>query len=1638
MTRKIIIALCLTTIAFFSKTYAQPISLYDSFFGKYDYTAVGNTMNLSENQLNASNPIDYPCQILTSSSADLNLAAGQNIIAAYLYWAGSGSGDFNVTLNGNNIVAEREFHYTHFQTFEYPVFGAFADVTSIVQTTGNGTYTLSNLDLTSVITSFPSYCPVGLNFGGWAIIVVYEDPAFNNSLVLIYDGFEQFSSSNPELNFTLQGLNVTEPTNNKIGFLAWEGDNVTVINENLKVNGVILTNPPLNPLNNMFNGTNSFTGSNTFYNMDLDYFDISDIINVGDTTLDVQFTSGQDFVLLNNIVVVLSNELPDATVTIDEIEGLDICGNRELTITYTVSNTEGTDILPAGTPISFYADSVLLDTVNTTTDIAIGGSATYTITLDIPVTVANNFELLIVADDDGTGEGIQQETDELNNTATLQIDLPNEMIVTISDLEVCSDTTTGVFNLTNAFTQNPDWTVSFYTSEQNAENQTSAIADPTNYSSGSATVWVRINDNTSLCYYITDFELTVNQNPVIVQPSDLSVCDDDEDGFTVFNLNQLIPAILDGTTATVTFHTSLTDAEQGIDEIANPGSYTNEVINMQTIYVRAENDDCFSTTFFDIIVSLQPEIVQPATGFELCSPTTQAIFDLTEKSTEILNGNTYTLTFHTSLAAAQNGTGAIANPTEYSTGTQTIYVRAESGQDCFAITSFEIVVNMIPSTSPITPYEFCSNDDSEFAIFDLTIKTDEILNGQTASVTFYESLNDAENANNAIADPTAYTNTSSPQTIYVRIEGQAGCFAINQFELVVHQYPDIITPEPLEFCDDNNDGIGIFDLESVINQMTGGNTGVSVTFHLTPEDATFGANPIVNTTAYVNNTPLHQIIYVRVTTQSGICPVVIALDLYVHLLPEITDPEPLEMCDDDYDGFVAFDLSSKSEEVLGSLNPLTHEVSYFVTQEDAHNNVNEIGNITTYTNQIIHEDTVWVRVDDQDTGCYAVAELTLIVNPLPVVAMPEVDEYHLCDEDGDGYVEFDLQTQIATIINGQAGLTVTFHDTYEDAELDQNPYPYLHTNNEPFIEAVFVRVETEKGCFVITIMDLVADPLPSLAMPLEPVISCEGDGDGYSVFNLEELIEDMLNGADPAEFQVTFHETYNNAVEAQNPIVELEAYYNLDPFSQTIYVNVTDLVSGCFTVYPLTLVVETAPEIPVDAENLLPEIELCDDNFDGITYFDFTEQTNYIMAAQDDPTNLVVTYHQTQEDAENGVLAIATPDHYQNISNPQIIWVRLENTETECFDTASFEIIVNIPLEIPEDLLLVVCDTDSDGEVIFDLTSMNPAILANASNPNNYQVDFYPTLEDAENETNIIANPTNFSNEQLGGEGVYTIIVAVTDLITGCKSYQPLTILRAAMPNPLTDDIVPLELCDSVTVDDMMEEFDLTSYENYIRNGNTTLIITYHLSEEEAQNNENAIVNPEAYFTGSTTIYIRVANQPVGDQSCAVIIALEVIVNPLPEVAQDYYAICEVGSTGFAQFDLNGFTPTLLGANQNPDDFLVEYYLTLADAENQTNPINQGVLYENTTQGSQTIYVHIFNEITECERIAEFTLYAEEAAVAHPVQDITLCDEDGNNDGIVEVNLDNYWQAAVLDGQDPVQFAVTYHLSQEDAENNTN
>lgn len=64
----------------------------------------------------AQNIANDPCIVLTSSSADLTLNPDDEIIAAYLYWSGSGTGDPSIKLNEIEIAPERNFELFSEQT----------------------------------------------------------------------------------------------------------------------------------------------------------------------------------------------------------------------------------------------------------------------------------------------------------------------------------------------------------------------------------------------------------------------------------------------------------------------------------------------------------------------------------------------------------------------------------------------------------------------------------------------------------------------------------------------------------------------------------------------------------------------------------------------------------------------------------------------------------------------------------------------------------------------------------------------------------------------------------------------------------------------------------------------------------------------------------------------------------------------------------------------------------------------------------------------------------------------------------------------------------------------------------------------------------------------------------------------------------------------------------------------------------------------------------------------------------------------------------------------------------------------------------------------------------------------------------
>jgi LEA14-like dessication related protein len=150
--------------------------------------------------------------------------------------------------------------------------------------------------------------------------------------------------------------------------------------------------------------------------MDLDVYNIQNNINIGDTSAQIQLTSGQDFVMINAIVTKL-NQLPDATLRINDIALL--CNSRKITIDYSVYNTNSTAIVPAATPIAIYANGLLIGTTKTLNTIPIDGEENSKITLDIPENSKNTFDLEFAVDD-GSRTGIITELNEANNTTILQ------------------------------------------------------------------------------------------------------------------------------------------------------------------------------------------------------------------------------------------------------------------------------------------------------------------------------------------------------------------------------------------------------------------------------------------------------------------------------------------------------------------------------------------------------------------------------------------------------------------------------------------------------------------------------------------------------------------------------------------------------------------------------------------------------------------------------------------------------------------------------------------------------------------------------------------------------------------------------------------------------------------------------------------------------------------------------------------------------------------------------------------------------------------------------------------------------------------------------------------------------------------
>lgn len=301
-----------------------------------------------------------------SSSADLNLPPGSTVLWAGLYWGAEAprlpspnTVRFRTPTTGYITLTATQTDSISFGTGRIRYQG-FVEVTSLVQSGGNGTYWVAD------VTGSPNNSD---RYAGWALVVVYQNSSEPLRHLNVFDGYASVAGSTT-VSTTISGFltPATGPVTLRLGTVAYEGD-LGFVGDRLRVNGTDLSDPT-NPATNFFNSTISDLGvhvstKNPNYinqlGFDIDRIETTNLIGNAQTSATVSFVTTGDAYLPGVLTFAVNIYAPDLTSTLTKSVA-DLNGGNvligdilEYTVSFTNTGQDGAtnvvvlDPIPAGT-----------------------------------------------------------------------------------------------------------------------------------------------------------------------------------------------------------------------------------------------------------------------------------------------------------------------------------------------------------------------------------------------------------------------------------------------------------------------------------------------------------------------------------------------------------------------------------------------------------------------------------------------------------------------------------------------------------------------------------------------------------------------------------------------------------------------------------------------------------------------------------------------------------------------------------------------------------------------------------------------------------------------------------------------------------------------------------------------------------------------------------------------------------------------------------------------------------------------------------------------------------------------------------------------------------------------------------------
>jgi gliding motility-associated-like protein len=391
-----------------------------------------------------------------------------------------------------------------------------------------------------------------------------------------------------------------------------------------------------------------------------------------------------------------------------------------------------------------------------------------------------------------------------------------------------------------------------------------------------------------------------------------------------------------------------------------------------------------------------------------------------------------------------------------------------------------------------------------------------------------------------------------------------------------------------------------------------------------------------------------------------------------------------------------------------------------------------------------------------------------------------------CDEDNNGSETFILNQNTPVIRGSQSPsqFGVKYYTSQANADTDTQPVNDVAYTTALPVETIFARIYNKAvpGCYATTSFTVTVSNTPVLnatAFALCDAANDTNDADGRTEFDLATVTTQLVQNS--TQFTTVYYATQANAQNQVNPLPQL--FRNTEPNQQILFARITNIThTSCFAILPITLIVNPLPNVVNNAILIQCDFEVVPD---GLTQFNLLQADAQLTQGN---TGFTVAYYPSGNDAENDTNRI--DGDYTNISNPEIIGVRVINTATGCFRIMQLTLQVNTNTTAA--IVQEQCDDDGneDGLSLFNLADAGLETPGTA-------VTYYANIQDAQLEQNSI--PAAYTTTETFSQSVF----ARLENNNNCTGLQEIKLIVRPLPDiDITDEaIVCVNTREFITLD---------------------------------------------------------------------------------------------------------------------------------------------------------------------------------------------------------------------------------------------